>query len=337
MDTISVLVTIPLDKKQLDRIRAVSPRIRIEHYPGGEAAVIPEDVLEKTVVLFTGRTLPDPDSLPSLKLLQFHYAGIDHAADHPLLQKKIDICTVSGAAAPQMAEYALMAMLALGHRLPRAYADQREKTWADQRFERFRPQELGRSTVGLYGYGSVAREIARLIKPFGSQILAVKRNLMNLEDNGYSIEGRGDPHADLPDRIYPPEAVGSMASLCDFLVLTAPLTARTRGQIDERVFDHMKPTAFLVDISRGGVLNHAALFDALNEGKIAGAFLDVFPVEPLPKSSPLWTHERVLLTPHVSWFSDSYSEQSTSVLIENLHRHFEDQPLLNRYNPQQEY
>ncbi|MBN1266315.1 MAG: D-2-hydroxyacid dehydrogenase [Anaerolineales bacterium] len=337
MDTTTLLITIPLGKKQLDKIRAVSPGIHIEHFPVNDAAAIPETVLEQTDILFTGRTLPDPESLPSLKWIQFHYAGIDYATGHPLLQKQITICTASGAATPQMAEFALMAMLALGHRLPHALVDQRQKSWTEHRFERFRPQELRFSTVGMIGYGSVARDIARLLKPLGTQILAVKRDLTKLEESGFSIEGTGDPHADFPTRIYPPEAVGSMASLCDFLVITAPLTTKTRGMIDEHVFNKMKPTSYLIDISRGGILDHGALIEALNEGKIAGAFLDVFPVEPLPLNSPLWTHEKVLLTPHIAWFSDSYIEQSVTILIENLHRHFEDRPLLNIYEPNQEY
>jgi len=107
--------------------------------------------------------------------------------------------------------------------------------------------------------------------------------------------------------------------------------------ISETVFDRMKPTAYLIDISRGGILNHSALIEALNEEKIAGAFLDVFPVEPLPEGSPLWSHKKVLLTPHIAWFSSSYFDQATAVFIENLHRHFEGRPLLNKYDPQKEY
>lgn len=337
MDSASILITIPLEKKQLDKIQAVSPGIQIELYPDSDPEQIPEEVLQETDILYTGRTLPDPSRMPHLKWIQFHYAGIDHAAGHPLLQEKIDVCTASGAAAQQLAEFALMAMLALGHRLPRAFTDQQNRTWSDQRFERFNPIELRLSTVGLVGYGSSAREIARILKPLGTKILTTKRDLFQLEESGFRFNGTGDPQADLPDRIYPPEALGSMVELCDFLVLTAPLTSQTRGLISETVFNRMKPTAFLIDISRGGILDHSALIEALNEEKIAGAFLDVFPVEPLPEGSPLWSHEKVLLTPHIAWFSPSYFDQATAVFIENLHRHFEGRPLLNKYDPQKEY
>lgn len=338
MDTTTLLITIPLKSSHIEKIHAVSPGINIEMFPGTEPDEIPSDVLESTDILYTGRTLPDPEKMPRLKWIQFHYSGIDHAAGHPLLQRDgVQIYTASGAAAQQIAEFTLMAMLSLGHRLPQAITDQRSKTWSEKRFERFNPQELRLSTVGLIGYGSSGREIARLLKPLGARILTTKRDLMHLEETGFYFEGTGDPQADLPDRIYPPEAIGSMAALCDFLVLTAPLTSKTRGMIDEKVFDQMKPSAFLIDISRGGILDHRALLEALNGKKIAGAFLDVFPVEPIPQSSPLWTHPRVLLTPHIAWFSSSYIDQAIAVLIENLHRHFEGRPLLNKYDPRKEY
>jgi len=337
MDNSTLLITIPLDKKLLDKIRAVSPGLEILHYPGIDSATIPAAALERTDILYTGRTLFDPELLPSLKWIQFHYAGIDYANDHPMLQKDIPFCTASGAAAPQMAEFALMAMLALGRRLPVALADQKEQSWAERRFDRFKPQELRFSTVGLVGYGSVAREIARILKPMGTEILSVKNDLMELDEKGFIFAGTGDPHAEFPKRIYPPEAVASMSSLCDYLVLTAPLTSKSRGMIGEQVFNKMKPSSYLIDISRGGILDHSALIEALNAGKIAGALLDVFPVEPLPENSPLWSHEKIILTPHIAWFSESYHEQSISILIENLHRHFEGRPLLNMYDPQKEY
>jgi phosphoglycerate dehydrogenase-like enzyme len=272
-----------------------------------------------------------------LRWVQFHFAGIDHAEQHPLLSSGVQITTLSGAAMSQMAEFALMAILALGHRLPGIMADRLKKHWPDDRFERFRPLELRGSTVGLVGYGSVAREIARLSRSFGARVLASKRDLTQLDDLGYVPEGLGDLHAELPDRIYPPQALASMASECDFLVASIPLTPETRGLVGRKVLAAMKPTAFLVDISRGGVVDHGALVEALTEKRIAGAALDVYPVEPLPENSPLWDLPNVILSPHLAGASGEYFRRAAELFSENLRRYLSGQPLLNLYHPKRGY
>ena len=160
---------------------------------------------------------------------------------------------------------------------------------------------------------------------------------MNLDQEHYSPEGLGDPQADLVQRIYPPQAVASMAELCDFLVVTVPLTPETRGMIGAKVFQSMKSNAFLIDISRGGVVDHGALIDALNNSNLAGAALDVYPVEPLPESSPLWEMPNVILSPHVAGASPRYYEKAADLFATNLRRYLSEQPLLNLYDPEKGY
>ncbi len=215
--------------------------------------------------------------------------------------------------------------------------DKRLKRWAEDRFSRFQPTELRGSTVGIIGYGSVGREVARVCRSLGAQVLASKRDLMTLEDEGYLIEGLGDPRADLVERLYPPQAIGSMVALCDFVVVSAPLTAETRGLVGESVLEKMKSSAFLIDVSRGGLVDHGALVGALQEGRIAGAALDVFPVEPVPESSPLWGMPNVILSPHVAGASAHYFERATELFVANLNRYLAGRPLLNRYWPDRGY
>jgi phosphoglycerate dehydrogenase-like enzyme len=230
-----------------------------------------------------------------------------------------------------------MGILALGRRVPRMVADKAAKKWAADKFERFRPRELRGATVGIVGYGSTGREVARLCRAFGARVLATKRDLRALADRGYQLKDLGDPGADLVERLYPPQAVASMASLCDFLVIAAPLTPETRGMIDRQVFAALRPTAFLVDLSRGGLVDHAALIEALQEKRLAGAMLDVYPAEPLPESSPLWEMPNVLLSPHIAGASGDYFEGATDLFAENLRRYLSDQPLLNLFDPQRGY
>jgi phosphoglycerate dehydrogenase-like enzyme len=337
MPEVVVLIALSFPDPLVERLRAVSPELRIHVNPAQKVEELPADLLADVEVLYTHRLLPDPSAVPSLRWVQFHFAGIDHVEQHPLLSSGVQITTLSGSSMPQMAEVTLTGILSLGHRLPGIMADRAKKRWPDDRFERYRPLELRGSTVGLVGYGSVAREVARLSRAFGARILATKRDLMALDDLGFAPEGLGDPHADLPDRIYPPQALASMAAECDFLVISAPLTPETRGMVGRKVLTAMKPTAFLVDISRGGVVDHGALVEALTEKRIAGAFLDVYPVEPLPENSPLWDMPNILLTPHIAGASGEYMQRAIDLFSENLRRYLTGQPLLNLYQPKRGY
>jgi len=337
MGEIQVLMTVPFPEAMLDRLRAVSPRLSLHTHPARRAEDLPAHLLPEVEILYTLSALPLPAQAPRLRWVQFHYAGIDHALDHPLVQAGVTVTTMSGAAVPQMAEFAWMAILALGRHLPGMLRDQANHHWDEDRFRRFRPVELRGSTVGIVGYGSIGREVGRLARAFGANVLAVKRDLMHLEDDGYRLDGTGDPDATQVDRLYPPQAVGSMAEQCDFLVVTVPLTPETRDMIGPEVFKRMKATAYLIDISRGEVVDQAALIDALREQRLAGAALDVYPVEPLPEDSPLWEMPNVLLSPHVAGASGAYFERATAVFAENLRRYLADQPLLNRFDPRRGY
>ena len=337
MPEVHVLLTLPFPDSQLERLRTLSADLRFHQHTARTADELPQDLLQDVEILYTLTCLPLPEQVPNLRWVQFHFAGIDHVLDHPLIRADIAITTLSGAAAPQMGEFVLSAILALGHRIPRMARDKQERRWAENRFERFRPVELRGSTVGILGYGSVGREVARLCRAFGATVLAVKRDLMHPEDHGYQPEGLGDPGGDLVDRLYPPQAASSMAALCDFLVVALPLTAETRGLVGRSVFKTLKPGAFLVDVSRGGVVDHGALIEALMEKRLGGAALDVYPVEPLPESSPLWEMPNVILSPHIAGASGEYFERAVDLFRENLRRYLAGQPLLNRYDPQRGY
>jgi len=337
MAAIPVIITVDLPDRLLDRLRSVSPDLKIKLYPTGEASEIPEEQLGEMEILYTRRALPEPEQVPNLRWIQFHWSGIDLFVEHSLLRSEVMVTTLSGAAVPQMAEFALTMMMAAGHHVPEMIEHRKNKNWAEDRFTRFRPLELRGNTVGIVGYGSIGREIARLCVAFGARVLVTKRDLKILEQQGYQPDGLGDPQAELPTRIYPPQALASMAAECDFLVITVPLTPETRGLVGEPVLRRMKPTAYLVDVSRGGVLDHGALVEALGSGWIAGAALDVFPVEPLPQSSPLWELPNLILSPHVGGTSGLYLERATELFAENLRRYVANEPLLNRYDPKLGY
>lgn len=335
---IEVLVTIPFQEQQVQQLRDLSPRLRFQVMSVRKPEEIPAEVWAHVEVLYTDRVLPAPELVPNLRWLQFHYAGIDSAIDSPLLKKSdLMITTLSGAAAPQMAEYALAAILALGHRFLDLKTAQDRAEWPRDRWDRFCPKELRDSTVGIVGYGSIGREIARLCRAFGAEVLATKKDLMHPEDTGYIIPGLGDPGGDLFHRLYPVQAVRSMMKECDFVIVTVPLTPETRNMIGAAEIAAMKPTAYLIQIARGGVVDQNALISALQERRIAGAVLDVFQEEPLPSNSPLWKLNNIMISPHIAGISLHYDERAVQLFTENLRRYLNGTALLNRLDVEKGY
>ncbi len=335
---VHVLVSHAFKPAQLKQLEGVSPRLRIQQLAAAKADEVPADTWARCEVLYTDRLLPSPEQAPNLKWIQFHYAGLDRFLQEPALNMPgIQVTTLSGAAAPQMAEHILMMMLALARHLPDAMQLQDKKEWPKDRFERFRPLELRDATVGILGYGSIGREVARLLTGFNATVLAIKQNAMQPVDTGYSPEGQGDPGGDFAQRIYPPQAIKSMLKICDFIIICAPLTPKTRNLINAATLESCKPGAYLVDVSRGGIVDHQALLKALHNGALGGAALDVFPEEPLPAKSPLWDAPNLLITPHVSGNSKHYDQRATDLFAENLLRYIGGLPLFNSIDPQRGY
>ncbi|NOY98674.1 MAG: D-2-hydroxyacid dehydrogenase [Chloroflexi bacterium] len=337
--SIDVLITVPFEPALVSALQEVSPRLRVTVHTAKKAEDIPDDVWARCEVLYTTpHCLPAPEQAPKLKWIQFHYAGIDKALQSPILkQPGLVTTTLSGASASQMAEYVLTMLLALGHHLPALMESQRRAEWPQDRWKRFEPVELRDSTVGIAGYGSIGRQAARLLHGFGATVLATKRNAMQPADRDYTPEGLGDPGGDFVRRLYPAQAIRSMVRECDFVVVTVPLTPSTRGLINAAVLAAMKPSAYLVDVSRGGVVDHEALISALEEGRLAGAALDVFPEEPLSPGSPLWDLPNVIITPHISGNTPHYRQRAVQLFTENLRRYIGGQPLYNLFDPKRGY
>ncbi len=335
---IEVLVTFPLAEDLVQKLAAVDKRLHIHVIPAKNINDISDDLWQKTEILITERILPPAEKTPNLKWIQFNYAGIDGAVDDPLLKKpNLDITTLSGAAAPQVAEFVLMAMLTLGHKVNTIFHQQKNHEWSPDRFSRMMPRELRGSTIGLVGYGSIGREIARITYPLGVKILATKHDSMDPKDRGFNLEGLGDPEGNYFTRLYPIQAVGSMLKECDFVVISLPKTEATTHIIAEKELGGMKSSAYLIDISRGGIVKPSALKFALQEKKIAGVFKDVFEQEPLPKDSPFWDFPNMIISPHIAGISVNYNERAVMLIVENLKNYCQDRPLFNLYNQELGY
>lgn len=326
-----VVVTAPFPAPLMEKIRAVSPHIQVEQVRLNNYKW-PEGKTTAAEIIYALGDLPPLEQAPNLRWAQLHYAGVNNLLNTPLWNSDIILTNASGIHAPAMAQYAMAQMLAWAHRVPNWFKYQQKGTWPTERWEKFVPVELNGRSLGILGYGSIGRELARLAKGFGLKILVTKRDARRTEDTGYILPGTGDPQGNLPDRIYPAEATRSMLAECDFVVITLPHTPRTHYLINESILREMKPTAFLINIGRGAIVNEDDLVRALKKGWIAGAGLDVFEQEPLPDSSPLWQLPNVILTPHVSGFTPAYDERNVELFTQNLRRYLAGEPLLNVVN-----
>jgi phosphoglycerate dehydrogenase-like enzyme len=329
-EKINVVAAIDFNEAIMERIRDVSPRLNVvQHFPE-----IPPSVWATTEILYTVRHYPQPEEAPMLRWIQLNSAGIERALKQRIVQAEdIVVTSASGIHATQIANYCLMMILAFQYKLPAMLNFQRENTWAENQYEIFNPSDIHRQTLGIAGYGSIARELARLADALGMTVLATKRDVKNPAEleTDYS-EGIGDPEGIIPERIYPGEALASMAKDCDYLVLTVPMTEKTRHMVNERVLEAMKETAMLINIARGAIVDEKALITALSQGKIGGAALDVFEEEPLPSSSPLWQMDNVIISPHVSGNTSNYHDKAADLFVANLQRYLGKKPLYNQLN-----
>jgi phosphoglycerate dehydrogenase-like enzyme len=331
MEPIHVLCTLRFTDELLDQLRAVSPRLRVmqracHNNEEVAAALIQHPEVE---VLYAFHVPAEVLNLaPSLRWVQLHSAGADHLLEHPLLRCDLPVTTTSGIHATPIAEYVFASILAHRWRVPFWTRCQREGEWPSNRWDLYARPELRSAALGIVGYGSIGREVGRLGRAFGMRVLALRRSTGTVEA-GYAIADTGDPEGTVPYRFYPPEALHDMLSQSDYVVVALPLTAATRHFIGEAELKAMKPTAYLVNIARGPIVDEAALAQALSENWIAGAGLDVFEEEPLPPSSPLWALDNLLLSPHVAGFTPRYDERAAALFARNLERYLSGEELIN--------
>lgn len=244
-------------------------------------------------------------AMARLEWVQSLTTGVDNLLNMHELPRHVPITKVTGVQGPQMAELALTLMLNLARRMPEMLQAQARGDWCR------RPQPLLHGkTLCLLGMGSIAETLALYARTLGMTVTAVT----------------GRAEAANVDRIFPRDRLERAAGEADFLVVLVPLSAETRHIVGKDVLKAMKPSAFLVNIARGGCVDEAALLGALERGEIAGAGLDVFETEPLPPDNPLWRAPNVILTPHVGGFSDIYHRQCFPTVLENMRHYLEGGP-----------
>jgi glyoxylate/hydroxypyruvate reductase len=257
-------------------------------------------------------------SSPGLRWVQAMAAGAgQQVAAAGLTSEELERVTVTSAAgihAVPLAEFCLFGLLAFARGLPRLQADQRTGRWHPCAA----PELTGQRLV-IAGLGGIGDEVARLARAFRMEVIGVNRS------------GRSESRD--VDAVHPTTELPALLESADALVIALPLTAETRGLIDGATLARLKPGATLVNVGRGGVIDEPALVQALRDGRIAGAALDVFTEEPLPADSPLWELPNVIISPHAAAWSMHESERMVERFLANLERYLSGEPLLSRVDP----
>jgi phosphoglycerate dehydrogenase-like enzyme len=241
-------------------------------------------------------------------------AGVENALIPEFVNSPVPLTNARGVFAPSLAEFAILGMLYFFKRVRRLVDNQRAHKW-----DSFLVDWLRGKTMGVVGYGEIGRECARLAKALGVKIYATRRN---------PERSQNDP---IVDRMFPTTEFRQMLAEVDVVLAAAPLTPETNHMLSTAEFALMKPSAIVINVGRGPVVDEAALITALQKKQIVGAALDVFEAEPLAKDSPLWDMENVLISPHCAdrTTNPDWLDLSAQCFVENVHRFVKGEPLKN--------
>lgn len=300
-----------LPEKFVDQIRKAAPEREVVQAKNTEELL--RLVPDAEILLTWQLASPVVARCAHLKWIQSGAAGIENFLLPEITGSDTILTNSSGIHRIQMAEHTLAMMLALARQIHLAVRAQVEGRWA--RGEIWPGMdELYEKTCGIVGYGDVGQEVASRCRGFGMRIVAC--DLEFPKDAG--LDGR-----------YSPDELHSLLEGSDYVVLAVPATPKTEKMISSPEFRVMKPTAFLINVARGSVIDEEALVKALEAGEIAGAGLDVFAQEPLPEGHPFYKMENVILFPHLGGATPRYWERGTEFFCQNLKRYLTGQPLIN--------
>jgi phosphoglycerate dehydrogenase-like enzyme len=287
----------------------------IPHTVGHDLAAFQDATPEAEVILYWAgsRDVLRQVFLASPKVRWVHSraAGLDNLLFPELVQGPAMLTNGSGVFSASLGEFALAAILYFAKDIARMRHNQRARRW-----EQFDVDAIAGQTVGIVGYGDIGRAVATRAHALGMHVLALKRH----------DPADADP---LVDKFFKPSELAAMLGACDYVVASAPLTEETRHMLSDAAFAAMKPSAVLINIGRGPVVDQAALLRALDQKKIRGAGLDVFEQEPIPSDDPIWGYENVLISPHSADHTRTWRDDAMRFFLAQYARFRKGEPLKN--------
>ena len=340
----------PEPKELLNSLRDKFPQVEISYYQLPKtfdakaiAEALPTNVYKDVTILCTFAAFPEKKKeAEKLEVVQLLSAGSNQIQKHWIWDEKdIAVCTASGIHGPQIAEWVVMTALVHTHSYKKLYDLQKRHEWGRLPGNKEMRDRVG-LRLGVLGYGSIGRQVGRIAKAMGMDVLAYtatpKKSAEEKKDKGFIVPGTGDPEGEVPVEWYSGLDKESLHHFLkqnlDWIVVAVPLTDDTRHFLSTDEFrvlsDNCKEgKPFITNIARGPIIDQPALIQALKDGTLDGAALDVTDPEPLPSDSELWGLENVVLTPHVSGSGSSYTERAYKVLELNIGKKLKGEKLIN--------
>ena len=303
----AIVVTGQFSPDNMERVRRAAPDLDVRFVPKLDDSANGLGDVEAVAGTIKATHLAQA---PRLKWVHSWAAGADNDLFPEMLESPVVLTSSAGNGAIPLAEHSMLLMLMLNRDVPRWMRAQAERKW-----ERFTHPELNGLTVGIFGLGNSGSDLALKAKAFHMRVLGLRRNA-----------DRAVPGV---DEMFSHARFHEFLGQSDFIVVTTPSTPETLGMFDAAAFHAMKPSAYFICISRGGVADDDALLQALQQGWIAGAGLDAHGVEPLPPDSPFWSLPNVIITPHNGATTLATAQRSVDIFVDNLTRYVAGQPLRN--------
>lgn len=328
MSKLKILVAVPLHQAGHQALIKMD-QVETEVIPFLDSAQeVPSSSLRDKEVLFTGLPPTNFDEMNALKWIQVSSAGYNQLFPLKLADKGIRASNNLGNFDVPIAEWNMAMVINLARDLRGMIRNQEHGHW--ERNPKFQ-HEIRGSVIGLWGYGGIGRETARLAKAFGLKVHVLTRAGVKQRPLSYRVPGTGDPEGKLPDRVFLMEQKDEFLKSLDFLILCMPLTKVTEGMIGEHELQTLPRHAFVLNPARGRLIREQALLRALREGWIAGAALDTHHHYPMLGDHPLWSMPNVIMTPHISGSDHSpyFLERLWDIFVQNVKRYLAGQPLLN--------
>ncbi len=304
-----------------------------------------EHLVRTADVLYSGR-VPEsiPAETPNLRWIQLPSAGADDLRSLPVWSSDIVVTSSKGIHTVPMSEHVIAMLLGLVRHIPALIRAQEERAWLhDSRGSPLTFGEVRGRTLGIIGWGKIGDGVAHLARALGMRIVGTRWSIVVPQEVPRPAEPAfaDQPWLELPemlpDIVYPSAQLPKVLAESDVIVVILPLTSQTENLLGEAEFGAMKRGALFLNIGRGAVVREEALVRALQSGRLAGAGIDVFAQEPLPRTSPLWSMPNVIISSHVGGMSDRTRERAARFFAINLSHYLEHQPLLNIVDRKQEY
>jgi phosphoglycerate dehydrogenase-like enzyme len=307
-----------------ERLHQDFPQLEVVHLTSYDDL---EDDLRDAEIVIAWSLRPEQFKIAKkLRWIHSPAAAVHQLIFPELVNSDVILTNSSQVHGPVVAEHVIALLFAVAKKLPDAVRFQEKHIWGQESMWRGRPRprELAGATAGLVGLGSIGREVAKRASSLGMRIVAVREH-----------PEKGSPEH--IEQVFSSSQIDELLSQSDYVILAAPLTPATRSLMNAARFAKMKPDACLINVSRGALVDEAALAQALREKKIGGAALDVFAQEPLPPDSPLWDLENLIITPHTAALTEKLWERHYKLFSENLRRYIAQQPLLAVVDKQRGY